>query len=93
MTSAGEEKAKLFRWSVCCFSAFTHYNKQHSPETALLKVNDDILRAVDNGATVVSLLLDLLAAFDTVDHSLLLDRLKMRFGIKERVPRLVQNPT
>ena len=61
------------------------YKKQHSTETALLKVHDDILRAVDNGATVVLLLLDLSAAFDTVDHSLLLDRLKMRFGIKGRV--------
>ena len=50
-----------------------------------MKVHDDILRAVDNGATVVLLLLDLSAAFDTVDHSLLLDRLKMRFGIKGMV--------
>ena len=42
------------------------YKKQHSTEsqTALLKVHDDILRAVDNGATVVLLLLDLSAAFD-----------------------------
>ena len=35
------------------------YKKQHSTETALLKVHVDILRAVDNGATVVLLLLDL----------------------------------
>ena len=55
------------------------YKKQYNTESqiALLKVHDDILRAVDNGATVVLLLLDLSEAFDTVDHSLLLHRLKM----------------
>ena len=40
-------------------------------------------------STVVLLLLDLSAVFDTVDHSIILHRLKKRFGIKGRV--LVQN--
>ena len=61
------------------------YKKLHSIETTLLKVQDDILQAVDNGGTVIWLLLDLSAPFDTVDHSVLLHRLKMRFGIKGRV--------
>ena len=51
------------------------YKKLHSTETALLRVHDDILRTVDRGCTVVLLLLDLSAAFDTVDHGLLLHRL------------------
>ena len=51
-----------------------------------MKEHDDILRSVDSGRTVVFLLLDLSAVFDTVDHSLLLHRLNTRFGIKERVP-------
>ena len=51
------------------------YKKLHSTETALLRVHDDILRTVDRGCIVVLLLLDLSAAFDTVDHGLLLHRL------------------
>ena len=61
------------------------YKKLHSTETALLRIHDDILRTVDRGCTVVSLLLDLSAAFDTVDHGLLLHRLNTRFGIKGKV--------
>ena len=40
------------------------YRKGYSVETALLKVKEDILRAFDNQNGV---LLDLSAAFDTVD--------------------------
>ena len=61
------------------------YKKLHSTETALLRVHDDILRAVDHSCSVVLLLLDLSAAFDTVDHGLLLQRLNTRFGIKGKV--------
>ncbi|PFX21863.1 RNA-directed DNA polymerase from mobile element jockey [Stylophora pistillata] len=61
------------------------YKKLHSTETALLRVHDDILRTVDRGCTVVLLLLDLSAAFDTVDQGTLLHRLNTRFGIKGKV--------
>ena len=60
------------------------YKKLHSTETALLRVHDDILRTVDRGCIVVLLLLDLSAAFDTVDHGLLLHRINTRFGTKAR---------
>jgi hypothetical protein len=57
------------------------YRKFHSTETALLKVQNDILRAVDDQQCVLLVLLDLSAAFDTVDHTVLLNRLTNTFGI------------
>ena len=52
------------------------YRKRHSTETALTRVQTDILRAMDDSKATVLVLLDLSAAFDTVDHNFLLERLK-----------------
>ena len=56
------------------------YKRNHNTETALLKVKADILQAMDNQRVVCLILLDLSAAFDMVNHQLLLNRLKYRFG-------------
>ena len=56
------------------------YKAGHSTETALLRVQNDVLRAIDNGGCVMLLLLDLSAAFDTVDHSIFLSRLKFWYS-------------
>ena len=58
------------------------YKQYHSCETALVRVQNDILLSIDNQQCVVLLLLDLSAAFDTVDHGILLQRLSTNFGIK-----------
>ena len=44
-------------------------------------MQNDILRAVDAKSEVVMVLLDLTAAFDTKNHTMLLDRLENMFGI------------
>ena len=57
------------------------YKRFHSTETALLKVQNDILMSIDQQQCVLLVLLDLSAAFDTVDHNILLSRLKNMLGI------------
>jgi hypothetical protein len=59
------------------------FRSGHSAETAVLHVLSDILSAVDRGDFAALLLLDLSAAFDTVDYDVLLQRLQESFGIGE----------
>jgi len=57
------------------------YRPAHSTETALLHIQNVILQMVDKGSIAILVLLDLSAAFDTVDHNILLSRLQHRIGI------------
>ena len=57
------------------------YRKFHSSETALLVVQNDILASLDAGNSTALLLLDLSAAFDTIDLSTLIHRLQHWLGI------------
>ena len=59
------------------------YQQGHSTETAVVRVLSDILQAVDNGDLAALVLLDMSSAFDTVDHSILLRRLHLTFGIDD----------
>ncbi len=58
------------------------YRPCHSVETALLKVHNDIMCSLDKRHAVMLILLDLSAAFDTIDHDILLCRLRDDFGIR-----------
>ena len=57
------------------------YRQHHSTETSVLKVLADILHAVDTSDLSILALLNLSAAFDTVDHDILLQRLQASFGV------------
>ena len=66
------------------------YRRHHSTETALLRVISDIVGAVDRGCVTLLCLLDLSAAFDTVDHTIFLDRLRIRFSVAGGVLRWIR---
>ena len=57
------------------------YWAKHSTETALLKVQSNILTSLDEEGSVVLVLLDLSAAFDTIDNAFVLSRLHDMYGI------------
>ena len=57
------------------------YRKFHSTETALLNIHNDSLSSTDDGRVTVLTLLDLSAAFDTIDHTVLLRRLGSWFAM------------
>jgi len=57
----------------------------HSTETVVTKVYNDMLMAADSGQVSALCLFDLSAAFDTVDHDLLMRRLERQYGVRSVV--------
>ena len=77
---------KLFDQIQCYFTVnklttnFQHaYREVHSTSTALTQMTDDWLREIDDKKVVGSVLLNFSAAFDIIDHSLLLAK-RMCYG-------------
>lgn len=66
------------------------YRRHHSCETAVLTVLNDSLLAMDNKEVTLLVLLDLSSAFDSVDHSILSNRLRS-CGIQGHVHHWIMN--
>src|SRR6218665_3681812 len=62
----------------------TGFRKYHSMESLLTRILADMFLAVDKGHVTLLALFDVSAAFDTVDHGILLERLKTSFGVVGR---------
>ena len=67
------------------------FRKGHSTETAIAVVMNDIIRTIDRGEVCALVLLDLSAAFDTIDHGILFEILNKRFGMQHKVEEWVQS--
>ena len=67
------------------------YIKGHGTEPALLRVKSDIDQALDDGDGVLLALLALSAAFDTIDHTILTNRLESQCGIQGTANRLISS--
>jgi len=65
------ENNKLFPASQSAYRQF------HSTETAVCIVHNDLVRSIDRGHVMALVMLDLSAAFDTVDHEVLLEILTL----------------
>jgi len=61
------------------------YQAHYSTETAIAAVHDELVCNIDSGKVSVLVLLDLSAAFDTVDLKILLEVLDRRFSVKGTV--------
>ena len=60
------------------------YREHYSYETAILHVSDDILWAMEKRSITALVVMDLSAAFDTVDHNILLTILRTKYGIEDK---------
>ena len=76
-----EQLDKYFTESSLYCKFQSAYRKNHCTESALLRVQNDILCSLDDHYDVILVMLDLSAAFDTIDHNILFSRLEHRFGI------------
>ena len=70
-------------WTAIILVSSFSLRTNHSTETAL-KAKNDLLCFLDNNKAVFIAFQDMSAAFDTVDHDILLGRLNYKFGIKHK---------
>ncbi len=63
------------------------FRPHHSTQTGLVKITNDLLLVSDQGCISLLVLLHLSAAFDTIDHDILIDRLQNYTGIQGQALR------
>ena len=72
------------------------YKRLHSTETTLLKIQNDIAASMDSDKAVALALLDLSAAFDTIDHNILFNCLRVWISVDGtvlmRIKSYLRNP-
>ncbi len=86
---------KVVSAQLCCFllkndiyeEFQSGFRPRHSTKTALVKITNYFLLASDQGCTSLLVLLDLSAAFNTIDHDILIDRLQNYTGIQGKALR------
>ena len=71
----------------CCLIYQSAYRAGYSCETAVVKPMNDLLWAMENQDILALMAIDFSAAFDIVDHDVLLDVLKINFGIHDNAQR------
>ena len=76
-----KQQNKFISWEGILSVNQSAYKSSHYTETTLLKIQNDISLSMDSGKAVALTLLDLSAAFDTIDHSLLYNCLHYWFGL------------
>ena len=67
------------------------YRRNFSCETAITKIHNDIMMIIDKRSNVLLLMLDLSAAFDTINHKKLLKKLECLYGIKGSVLQWIES--
>ena len=67
------------------------YKALHSTDTALLRVYNDIMFNIDRGNVTLLVLLDLSAAFDTIDHQIIFHILEHSLGIIDSALALMKS--
>ena len=60
------------------------FRSGHSTETLLIRLLPDFHQAIDTGRVTLLALLDVSAAFNTVDFDILIQRLSKSFGVEAR---------
>ena len=65
------------------------FRKNHSTELAALYLTDNITQRMEKGNTPIAIYLDLSKAFDTINHSILLDKLKY-YGLQSKALSLLK---